>query len=672
MNGRAIDLGSQNGPKTRTTATPNRGPQHISEMPGLVLDANQAAAETVEKMVQPNERMSMIPGIELDQPVSGGRELVNISDIIPEEKNKEIPGVTMLESPHAEILKPGGIFDQYVKEKREEMIERMAQEDAKREIEAAEAEESSENTEMVNLEVDKDEEEILASQQVPTTMGQVTVNGVSREDDVSTSEPQKTEENHEVPYYQAMKDAGFQDDFQYPEEYGDLPTVEQEPINPENIDIEADIEKVEPEATREELKQIMDERAQAAQTEEQTSVEEKMYEDDVKDEVIESAEEDRLVHSQKVSFVGDSSKSIEELEKEIENESEGPTEDERLEELKAQITEKIAPKVKSLNLQGWTVANKATASNKILEIKDTSAGKWCLPATGICIQMREVSGQSIEKLRENMGNNATAARERLKIIYDHIITPKPQSFEAWTKSIAFADYDHLFMPMYLAAFNDSNYMPQTCQIEKGKIARKETGCGKMFLSDNMNIMKTVKFKDDESKKKFWDLYDSDRTNSEGLYASEIIPISNEFAIAFQEPTLYGVLLESATYGREFATKYSNVISFMPYIADIYWLDHANKKFVKVAYKEYANNAAKTAKSKAIRYHNIFETFNTDEYMNVVTIINAINENYDWMTYQIPEMTCPDCGRVIPAEEVSASGLVFTRHRLGILANTSIS
>lgn len=671
MNNHDMDL--EKGPKTRTSAIPNGNSQRVSDIPGITLDSSDT---NVEVAAESKERVSMIPGVTIDQTEKRNtREVVNISDIKPEvEDNSDIPGVTLLESPQAEILKPGGVFDKYVKEKTQEMKERMAEEYAKRELEESEDSEDEESTE----EVDEDEKEILEGQDTyDYEMGQVNVKGVSRDENNSNT---KTKEDNETPFYQAAKEAGFKDDYQYPEEYGDLPIDEDESFPPliefdpevkekiHNILEEVDNKEIE---ERKELKEIMDQR-KLAQEASNPSIPSPAQDEGFVEEQLATDIEDRIVNSKKVKFVGNDNFSIDDLEKEIENDSEGPTEDERLEELKAQITEKIKPKTKVLNLQGWTIASKATVSNKILETSTTLAGKWVLPATGICIQMREVSGQTIEKLRENMGNTASAARERLKIIYNHIISPKPESFEAWTKSTAFADYDHLFMPMYLAAFSDSNYMPQTCVLEKGKLARKETGCGKMFLSDNIDIMKCVKFKDDDSKKNFWDLYDSDRTNSEGLYASEVIPISENFAIAFQEPTLYGVLLEAATYGRDFATKYNNIISFIPYIADIYWLDKDNKKLVRVAYKEYDNNAAKTAKSKVIRYSNVLNTLSTDEYMNVVSLINAINEKFEWMTYQIPEMTCPECGRVIPAEDITASSLVFTRHRLGILANTSIN
>jgi hypothetical protein len=638
MNGRAVDA-DINTSSTRRTSSSSR-PRKEPTIPGVTLDsggAEEAVSHILPKQEQPVQQEH------------GTRRRVSISDIVPDkEEKKDIPGVTLLKSPQDEILKPGGVFDQYVAEKTEEMRQRMAEEEAKRQAAMEEAELGEDEVDEFGDELDEDEADILSNEDAPASeASNVHVNSVSR-DDVSNWEAEEEEEepevedeeenfedveDSEVPFYQAMKEKGFQDDYEYPEEYN----------LPEDNFLD-DEEEVEDEPT---------------------------------EEVIEDDEEDNetLDHelgAKKIRFVTTDDESVDDIEKEVESDTGEPSDDERLEELRAQIAEKIKPTARKLSLEGWTVANKATASNRIFDTTEASAGKWVLPATGICIEMREISGQKIEYIRENMGNNPTAARNRLKVLYEHVTTPKPQSFEAWTKSIAYADYDHLFMPVYLAAFSDSNYIPQTCEIEKNKIPRKETGCGKMFITDNIPIMKCVKFKDKESESKFWKLYDSDRTNADGLYATEILPISDKFAISFRDPSLYNIFFESASYGKEFSDKYNNIISIMPYIDKVYWLDHANMKMVEVTYKKYENNAAKTAKSKVIRYSKVFDTFSTDEYSNMLNIINSISDRVDWMSYQIPELTCPECGRVIPEEPLSASGLVFTRHRLGILASSSIN
>ena len=631
--------------------------------PSISLDSDSASSEVLSSIVETAQRRSMVPGAVSTERPTGSREIVNISDIVPDKK-RETPGVTILESPQKEILKPGGIFDKYVEEKKKEYYERMDKEREKKEIEDSENENNEVN------DIDKEEEEILSTITNDNKDVNVDVKGVVKDEDFEFSSDNVEEEDNEVPFYQKAKENGFVDDYEYPDSYDNLPTDEDE-VAMDNVAEYPEIQESENSTSMEnpENEVVVEMVVHESNT---VNKNDRSYSHSVVQEAIEDSNKDRNVTSEKINFVYKADQTVEDIEKELNYEQDVPTEDERLEDLRSQISEKIRPKAKAMSLEGWTIATKSTTSNKILESTVASAGKWVLPATGICIQMREVSGQKIEYLRDNMMNTPTAARNRLRVLYEHVVEPKPQSFEAWCKSIAFADYDHLFMPLYLAAFSGSNYMPQTCIIEKGKIARADTGCGKMFLSDNMPIMKCVKFVSDETKKKFWDLYDSDRTNSTGLYASEVLPISNNFAIAFHEPTLYGVLLEGAVYGQDFRKKYDNVVSIIPYIADIYWMDHKNHKLVRCEYTKYENNASKTAKSKVIRYSKIFDTFNTDEYTNVISIINSINERYEWLTYQIPEMTCPECGRVIPAEEITASGLVFTRHRLGILANTSIN
>ena len=674
------------GPKTRTTAS--REPYTPS------IDIGNAEPVVPQGGHTAGVRVSMT-GEPVGERPKGSRELVRISDILPEDKNapKEIPGVTLLESPQAEILKPGGPFEKYVEEKKEEMKRRMEQEDAKREVEEnATLEDQTDNEIIPEEKMDDDEKEILAAQDTAYTAGiNVEVKSVRRPDETTAMQTLTTEIGlepmveaedlgesqsvnpedmpKETPFYTGTR---FKDDFDYPKDYGNLPTDEEEYIEEEKemqgneteVTIETPVEVKAPHEIEEPVVS-----GQIAPVEEEAVVE-PTTEAETEPVTIEQDHRDLTAKNVKVSITTDE-QSLEDLEKELGGDDELTSDDDRMEELKSEITKKIKPKAKSLSLEGFTVANKATVSNKIFDMTSCPAGKWVLPATGITFQMREISGQKIEYLRENMGNNPTMARNRLKTMYDHIVTPKPASFEAWTKSIAFADRDHLFMGAFMAAFSDSNYMPQTCIQEPKKIPRKETGCGHMFLTDNIDIMRCVKFTSDENKKKFWDLYDSDRTNSEGLYASEIIPISERFAFAFVEPTLYSVMLEGGSYGSEFSAKYSDTISLMPYIGKIYFIDQAHKKLVEVKYQEFANNAAKTAKSKVIRYDKVIGSLKTDEYTNLVSIINSINEIGDWMTYVVPEMTCPKCGRTIPEEDISASGLVFTRHRLGVLANTSI-
>lgn len=336
-----------------------------------------------------------------------------------------------------------------------------------------------------------------------------------------------------------------------------------------------------------------------------------------------------------------------------------PTADDEMNSLKALITEKISKVNKKLDISGFVVSKKGTSSNSILASESSAVSKWVLPATGITIQLREISGANLEAIRSHLERTPSDVRSALKIVYDHIVSPKPSSLEAWMKSIAFSDYDHIFMAIYIASFSEANYLPVDCTNQT---------CNKAYLTDNVKIMDMVKFKNTESEEKFWNLYNSAPVNPNGLYVSAIQPITDKFAISFKEPSLYSVLIENQYFNQEFTRKYGLAVDYLPYIDDIFWIDAAHKTLVPIKFSEYDNNVAKTARSKAKKYYNIINTMNADENGLISAYINSINERIDWFSYQIPETTCPHCGHVNPAlSDQSASALVFLRSRLGVLA-----
>lgn len=342
--------------------------------------------------------------------------------------------------------------------------------------------------------------------------------------------------------------------------------------------------------------------------------------------------------------------------------------------LKSLITEKLKPVSKKIDISGFTIAKKGTTSNNILKTESTAVAKWVLPNTGTVIQMREISGANMELIRANMERQPSDVRGALKIIYDSIVSPKPSSFETWLKSTAYADFDNLFMAAYIASFSDANYLPIDC---------KNKTCGKPYLTDNINIMDMVKFvltdeekkkkeEDDnfkgEAEKKFWDLYRSDLVESKGLYTTEVVPISEHFAIGFREPSIYSVLIENAYFNEEFVRRFAQVIGYLPYIDAIYSIDYANNALIPVEYQTFSNNIAKTARSKVRRYDQVINTFSPDENAMVIVHMNAINTRVNWYSFVIPETTCPNCGNVNPeSEEQLASSLLFLRNRLGLLA-----
>lgn len=326
---------------------------------------------------------------------------------------------------------------------------------------------------------------------------------------------------------------------------------------------------------------------------------------------------------------------------------------------KKMVTEKIKPVSKKLNISGFTIAKQPNMSNAVVATKELAIAKWVLPSTGITIMMKEFLGADLEKLRLLIQGND--ARGTLQLIYDHIVSPKPQRFEAWLKTIAYDDYDHLFMAVYIASFSGANYMPVDCTNPSCK--------EKTYVTDDIPFTQLVKYKDDSAKKEFKKIYAEEPVLSNPIVATEIVPVSEKYAIGFMLPTIYSVLIESGYFDQEFTKKYATTISIAPYIETIYEINFATKTLIPIGYKEYVNNDGKTAKSKIVKYAKIINTLSSDEITTLRAYTEAINKNSDMITYQIPDTTCPHCGHQNAASASTAASMVFLRNQLALLVNT---
>lgn len=344
-----------------------------------------------------------------------------------------------------------------------------------------------------------------------------------------------------------------------------------------------------------------------------------------------------------------------ETEKKVE-ESEDTTEHRR-EILKALVRKKIKPATKRLNIQAFTVAENVSANSiPTNQTKKVSVVKWPLINTGICVRMKEFSGQDIERLRYSLNNND--ARNALQMVYEHITSAKPDTFDAWMKSVVFDDYDHLFFAIYCASFVGANYIPIDCQ---------NASCQqKTYVTDDIPFMQMVKFENDEAKKEFMRIYKEDPIESKGLIPTTRVAISENYAISFISPTLYSTFMISELLDDDFVQRYNNTISNIPYIYNIYKIDVANQRLVPIKWKEYANNEGKTLKSKVITYEHVFNDMTIDELAAVDGCIQKLNEKTSAVTYQIPETTCPFCKHINKAQVQEPSTLLFLRSQLGRL------
>ena len=414
-----------------------------------------------------------------------------------------------------------------------------------------------------------------------------------------------------------------------------------------NIDLFAEEED-------EEMDNVMEEQV----VEEAAPVAEEPVVETVKETVAEDIEEDsKEIKIDREIVTNDFDDDDDDLDDDEES-VESDADDEQIEALRAMISERLRPVSKKMDISGFTIASKPSLSNNIIVPKEVPVAKWALPNTGVCIHIKEILGSNLEKIRTFIQNNNI--RSAFQIIYDNIVSEKPASLEAWMKSIAFEDYDHIFFAIYIASFTDSNFIPITCP---------EASCKNSFITENLPMSQLVKFENEESEKKFKKLLASDVVNSKGLVPSEIIPISDNFAFGFVLPSLYNILIESSYLDSEFSSKYSNAVAITPYIDKIYFIDKEHNQLTPVGYKEFANNKAKTVKSKVVRYDKVLSTLETDEIALVRAYISKIvKDNASGVSYQIPATTCTKCGKEIPASPMEASAMVFTRNQLGLLMN----
>ena len=625
--------------------------------------------------------------------VGGGtRTAANLSSLPVRSEVPEGMNVKTKESLEAEIFEQGGMFDQYLNEKMGEYKEWAIDRTQKAEEQKVQEEIAKEDSDIDNepAETTTKEEQTEEQKEYNTNIPEARQMKMV---DIHRSSPKKKDEENmenitsgsvqEFANPEAVEDKVYvapevdeeDEEYDIPEDVRENNITED--IDPEEEEYEIDSALLEAKKNRKKVEVTITPTVKSEPIPESTPVSNQVEEDflDEGEEIEEEYEETENLKVENQPKPTPKKKSItsridkitrsymalpaEDDDEEVEVTDDTAENDESINILKNMIAQKIKPVSIKTDITGFTIAKKGTMSTEILAIDQAAFAKWPLPATGITVSMREISGANLENLRGYLDRGRPDHRSALKIIYDHIVSPKPESFEAWLKSIAYADYDNLFMLVYISAFADANFIPVDCTSES---------CGKPYLTDSIPIMDMVKFKNSETEQKFWDLYNEEPSNAKALYTTEVVPISNNFAIGLKEPSLYSVLIEPDYFNADFTEKYAQTVRYFPYIDNIYWIDAARKTLVPIKWKVYDNNIAKSVRSRIRRYDKIINGLTSDQHALILAYINAINDRIDWFNYRLPETTCPHCGQVVEADDnYTALNLVFLRNRLAVLA-----
>ncbi len=331
----------------------------------------------------------------------------------------------------------------------------------------------------------------------------------------------------------------------------------------------------------------------------------------------------------------------------------------------------LKPAAKKLDLSSYTVIKKPGAATRFFEQKQINVAKWVLRNKKVCIHMKASQGAELEELRTLMtdANVASDFIRMYRIIYDHVVSPKPDSFEAWCKSTYTDDLDDYFFCFFIANYMNSNYIPYDCSNENCKPGT--------FLSGNLPIMSMVKFKSDKDKEEFNEIYRSEvfENNPQGLYPAEIIPFSDRLAISFKESTLYSYIeAQSIRNNEKFINRYAATIALVPNIDKIFAIDAVNQNLIPIEYKTYPNSNANTYKSMVQKYDAVLHSLTPDEFGTLTNYVSEFTNNKEKaisIKYIRPAATCPDCGAKIEEVETTAQSLVFFRYQLGQMVNISI-
>ena len=301
----------------------------------------------------------------------------------------------------------------------------------------------------------------------------------------------------------------------------------------------------------------------------------------------------------------------------------------------------------------------STVLNTVNHNNTKKCADWVLFNTGRAIRVSECSGPELDALRKTMNNSndVNSVISSLKLVYNHLEDGNKPSFEEWAKSVRTEDIESLYFALYKACYSDINLIGRSCESKEG--------CGKTSIIKT-DIDKMVKYEDDETKKKFDEIFAKDTTTYKTGIESTLIQISDDFAISYTEPTLYSTFIQFSALKQEITRKYSDLLNSMAYIDSFYKIDkdeNGEAELIPIEVKVYPHNIQKTVITKLKVYSKILKTLNNDQYNILTSKLNNLISDPK-VTYVYPEDTCPECGATLPEEDVdSMLNLLFTRAQL---------
>lgn len=333
-----------------------------------------------------------------------------------------------------------------------------------------------------------------------------------------------------------------------------------------------------------------------------------------------------------------------------------------VDEIKSQIKSNINP-IKKFDLDKFKIKKKPVSISTIMKITkaETNVADWVLPVSRRSISCSAISGTEIIKLdpRNSNRNRLNTYRDIYRIIYDHIIDNNKPEFEAWLKTTPYHDLEHYYFCIYKATFGKNNFMNRECTNPK---------CKHTFIAD-INVDDMINYANDDAKSLVTKIFEHDTTTRNHEIENDLVQISDTYAVSLSMPTIWSVVIESASLSQQFLEKYADLIDIYSFIDEIFFIDEENEELIPVDFKPVSNDQTKTIANKIRVCYNIINSLSSDQYITLLGYIRKMDSDNTIISYQVPECTCPKCGTKIEAESATADELLFTRHQLGAIAAT---
>lgn len=345
------------------------------------------------------------------------------------------------------------------------------------------------------------------------------------------------------------------------------------------------------------------------------------------------------------------------------------------EELKEETTKAMNLAPSRIDLSQFTEKPPISASSVIKSMvsgKATDSTDWVLSNSKMPITMRKFTGVELKALAAystNRRSRVNSIYERFQMIYDHDMNPyKPKKLEDWAKTISASDEEDIYFAIYDATFHNANHIPYVCD---------NPDCQHPFISKHIPTSEMVKISD-EFKEEFEAIRNQGPSATPNrLHSKKLVPISDHFAIAVKDASLYDVNFIYRLVGPDFYRKYKDTMDVIGYIEDIYYIDVEKKTKQKIACKEgKPSDTVKNIKNRIISYNRIITELSSDQLSLIMNAAVSDDETPKRkVRYVLPQAVCPKCGKVIketPLDGVddnpTMEAQLFTRQPLAQMTN----